>query len=340
MWEELEHVHGSECFPNVLKLATVGRLSAEFSIQNRIKTRLRNALSIKRLDILMKIAINGPTRRDFDRAFVSLDRVWEDSTNSSENAEEVAIKDIPSPKHAQKYVSHVDMTEFQMRTRTLDGKSLCLTSHWRKGNTLEERKYIVFESCLLQLFTICCVCFSEDVKLNLETISGEVPVPDKPLEERKYTGGKEIHSIPRQALNVFQHLKCQSVSIRTFFRHQQMYLQSSIRRVWQTQQERLLNTAQQPLILGGDGCADSPGHSAKYGAYTMMDLRTSRILTIHLVQQGREKAGETPVYHEYFERRVEPRLLENFWNITAHRLPPAAQKMDKSVLLADDQESD
>ncbi|CAH1242459.1 Hypp6730 [Branchiostoma lanceolatum] len=70
MWEELEHVHGSECVPNVPKLATVGRLSAEFSTQNRIKTRLRNALSIKRLDILMRIAINGPTRRDFDRPFV------------------------------------------------------------------------------------------------------------------------------------------------------------------------------------------------------------------------------------------------------------------------------
>ncbi len=28
----------------------------------------------------------------------------------------------------------------------------------------------------------------------------------------------------------------------------------------------------EPLSLGGDGRSDSPGHSAKYGAYTLMDL--------------------------------------------------------------------
>ena len=28
----------------------------------------------------------------------------------------------------------------------------------------------------------------------------------------------------------------------------------------------------EPLPLGGDGRSDSPGHSAKYGAHTLMDL--------------------------------------------------------------------
>ncbi|KAI8490494.1 hypothetical protein Bbelb_317620 [Branchiostoma belcheri] len=68
LWEELERVHDRELFPNMLKLATVGRLlpmhtadcERGFSTQNRIKTRLRNSLSVKRLDILMRISINGP----------------------------------------------------------------------------------------------------------------------------------------------------------------------------------------------------------------------------------------------------------------------------------------
>ncbi|XP_078695113.1 uncharacterized protein LOC144924045 [Branchiostoma floridae x Branchiostoma belcheri] len=81
LWEELERVHGRELFPNMLKLATIRRLlpmrnvdcERGFSTQNRIKTRLRNSLSVKRLDTLMRISINGQVRADFNfhRAFVA-----------------------------------------------------------------------------------------------------------------------------------------------------------------------------------------------------------------------------------------------------------------------------
>ena len=35
---------------------------------------------------------------------------------------------------------------------------------------------------------------------------------------------------------------------------------------------RLLQAFDQPLSLGGDGRSDGPGHSAKFGSYTLMDL--------------------------------------------------------------------
>ena len=38
------------------------------------------------------------------------------------------------------------------------------------------------------------------------------------------------------------------------------------------------------LELSGDGRADSPGHSAKYGTYTIMDVRRNKILDVQLVQ--------------------------------------------------------
>lgn len=41
---------------------------------------------------------------------------------------------------------------------------------------------------------------------------------------------------------------------------------------------------QQNIVLGGDMTADSPGHSAKFGSYTVMDLRTSTIIDLQLVQ--------------------------------------------------------
>lgn len=46
----------------------------------------------------------------------------------------------------------------------------------------------------------------------------------------------------------------------------------------------MLQTEGRPLILGGDGRADSPGHSAKFGTYTTMELEANVVLDLQLVQ--------------------------------------------------------
>lgn len=38
------------------------------------------------------------------------------------------------------------------------------------------------------------------------------------------------------------------------------------------------------MVLCGDGRADSPGYSAKYGSYTFMDGDTKKILHLELIQ--------------------------------------------------------
>lgn len=40
----------------------------------------------------------------------------------------------------------------------------------------------------------------------------------------------------------------------------------------------------EPLVLGGDGRADSPGHCAKYGSYSTIDLEQGIVVDIQLVQ--------------------------------------------------------
>ena len=39
-----------------------------------------------------------------------------------------------------------------------------------------------------------------------------------------------------------------------------------------------------PLILGGDGRCDTPGHFAKYGSYTILDVNYMVFADIELVQ--------------------------------------------------------
>ena len=56
--------------------------------------------------------------------------------------------------------------------------------------------------------------------------------------------------------------------------------------VWKTQEESLLPQFQQektPLVLAGDGRSDSPGHSAKYGSYSI-ELTANKVVHFQLVQ--------------------------------------------------------
>ena len=46
----------------------------------------------------------------------------------------------------------------------------------------------------------------------------------------------------------------------------------------------MLQAFDEPLSLGGDGRSDSPGHSAKFGSYSLMDLENNVVLDVELVQ--------------------------------------------------------
>ena len=57
--------------------------------------------------------------------------------------------------------------------------------------------------------------------------------------------------------------------------------------MWEKRQAALIAEAQKrglPLCLGGDGRADSPGHSAKFGSYSIIDLDQGKVVDIQLVQ--------------------------------------------------------
>lgn len=94
-------------------------------------------------------------------------------------------------------------------------------------------------------------------------------------------------SLPSKALRLFQVLKCATISRSSFFRHQIKFLQPATLAVWHHHQQTLLSEFednQKALIVAGDGRADSPGHSAKYGSYTLVELSCSKVVDFQLVQ--------------------------------------------------------
>ena len=54
---------------------------------------------------------------------------------------------------------------------------------------------------------------------------------------------------------------------------------------WDFHQTELLDQYQgRVLTLGGDARSDSPGFSAKFGSYTLMDLELGKVVDFQLVQ--------------------------------------------------------
>jgi len=104
---------------------------------------------------------------------------------------------------------------------------------------------------------------------------------------------------PTKFLRTMQHFGCLTFSKKTYFKHQKKTLMPAVKTVWTRRQTQLLEDHKdEPLGLGGDGRCDTPGHSAKYGTYTFLNVATNKILHLELVQSNEvsgsyhmEKAG-------------------------------------------------
>lgn len=174
------------------------------------------------------------------------------------------------------------------------------------SSPLTERKFIVFESCLRTLFSVCAVC-SGACTVTLKQIMGTLVAVtsickrtddhirvwySQPVHNRMPVGNLMIAAAsmfsgcsPIMALNLFRHMNVGIYSLKTYFNLQRSYLIPAIQTFWNTKQlAMMLERKGMPLRLGGDARCCSPGHTAKYGSYSLMDLRTGEVLTTHLVQ--------------------------------------------------------
>lgn len=171
----------------------------------------------------------------------------------------------------------------------------------------QQNLFLVAESSLLGLFRFCPVCQSEcerkvDSRLGTKitvtqkclscTFStswdsqpsvGDIPVGNIMLSSSiLFSGGS-----PTKVLRILKHMNVPTICYSTFMNHQKKYLHTAVQRKYQQQQSTLLTNIKaegRELIVGGDGRCDSPGHSAKYGTYSLMDAEQNKILDSQLVQ--------------------------------------------------------
>ncbi|XP_067310591.1 uncharacterized protein [Pseudorasbora parva] len=167
--------------------------------------------------------------------------------------------------------------------------------------------YIVYENCLLELFLVCPKC-QRDLRpktrtmgtflrveqncphceffriWNSQPIIGFTPAGNLQLTAAVYISGASFFKLEK----IFQAMQLQLYKYSTFRRLARKCIEPAIVHRWKAMQDATLEQLrqQQNVILGGDMRADSPGHSAKYGSYTMMDLRNNMIIDLQLIQSN------------------------------------------------------
>ena len=124
---------------------------------------------------------------------------------------------------------------------------------------------------------------------------------------------------PYSSARVFSVLNCCTITPKTYFRHQCKFLQPVIESVWKQQQISLFKEFIHGLVLSGDAHADSPGHCAKYGSYTVIESTSNKVIDFKLVQVGYSKYSEGNVMQSNEFNGVtkwRKNIYFVFWNIS------------------------
>ncbi|XP_064455590.1 uncharacterized protein LOC135366697 isoform X2 [Ornithodoros turicata] len=172
-----------------------------------------------------------------------------------------------------------------------------------------DRKFMVFESCLLQLFRACSTCSAvcdNTVSRCGTMITVRSACPNnhtrtwssQPLVNGRAAGnillaGAVLFSglSPTAVLQMFRNINVQTMTTQLFYIYQRSFLLPAIERVWLQEQRAILDSVQgQEVHVSGAGRCDSPGVTAKFMTYTVHVEELNKIL--HSVQVHLDQSDE------------------------------------------------
>ncbi|XP_031136838.2 uncharacterized protein LOC116037199 [Sander lucioperca] len=177
------------------------------------------------------------------------------------------------------------------------------------GKGWSERKWLVNESKLLELFALCRTCGSAIEDKTIITQSSQIRVQWNCINEHSGTWSScpDIRGMPASNLIIsaatfftgtthttimdWAELLHTSIPKKTqFYALQSSYLIPVIQEAYQTQHEQIIkrliehSNSGQKVELCGDARCDSPGFSAKYCTYSFQDDATKEIVHFEFVQ--------------------------------------------------------
>ena len=171
----------------------------------------------------------------------------------------------------------------------------------------KQKKFIVFENELLKLFKFCQQCGSPTdtttmiqhgsmVTVKTSCMSGHtVTWKSQPQVKGTAAGNLLITAAIvfsgntyKHAADFAKHLNLQFISSSYYYKIQRKIIFPVIQKAWKNNQAEVVKQLKQnkSVDLCGDGRCDSPGHSAKYGTYTLMDEKSNLIVEFSLVSSS------------------------------------------------------
>ncbi|XP_030292200.1 uncharacterized protein LOC115593026 [Sparus aurata] len=212
--------------------------------------------------------------------------------------EAVAIPEVPvassTPHKRTRYEVSTDDSSYQL---DVTNSTMNHTSNSDDMAPYAVTKYIVHEDKLMELFKRCPVC-TRSCEITKNVIGTLLQVKQSCSHcdyVHQWSSQPMVNNIPAGNLQLcaavlftgssfvqiskfMDAFKIQGISETTFHKHQSKLLFPTIYWQWKQNQEHLIrdSLAGGDVTLGGDMRADSPGHSAKYGSYTMMDLTLNK----------------------------------------------------------------
>ena len=170
-------------------------------------------------------------------------------------------------------------------------------------NVVAFDKYLVFDSELVKLFKLCPDCKSEVIEIKKQTIGTMLTITStccndhivvwqsQPCIRRMPVGNLLLAAATvlsgctySQIKKLFNLLNTPPVSKSTFFRVQNTYINPAVNSSWLMHQTAIMSVlSEQELHLCGDARSDSPGFSAKYSSYSLMDMSSLLIVDQQLV---------------------------------------------------------
>ncbi|XP_030610714.1 uncharacterized protein LOC115798132 isoform X1 [Archocentrus centrarchus] len=186
-------------------------------------------------------------------------------------------------------------------------------------------KYIVFESCLRDLFVSCPVCrlscevqrqrmgtfvsFSQlcpnceySRKWESQPVAGSTPLGNLQMSAAIYFTGGSFTQVEK----VCRAMNLQMFQYNTFRRHARMFLEPAINHKWKQDQQVLMERlrGEGSVAVGGRMRADLQAHCGKLGSYTLMHLKSSSIMDIQLFQNT-EVGGSSHMETEALRRGLD-----------------------------------
>ena len=186
----------------------------------------------------------------------------------------------------------------------------CKSDFFSSGIELEEalppkneRKFIVFESCLQEQLherrgcqEVCMVKMAVtgsavDVTCSCKSCEHTWHWSSQPKIRQMHVGNLLMSAailfsgpLASKVLRFLDIFGIQRIARSTHFEHQKKFLHATVHSVWQNEQNKNLQVLRDRgghLVLAG---SDSPGHSAKYGDYNMLECVTKRVVDVQVVQ--------------------------------------------------------